>query len=158
MRQDAASTSLPQKKKITQRGATHSVSVHPGDFILSNSMSFGRPYILNVDGCIHDSWLRLYDLQSDANDEFLYYLLSSSYVQKQYEAFAAGSGVQNLNKQTVKKVLVYLPSVPEQRAIEEVLTAMDDEIAELEAERDKMMHIREGAMDDLLTGRVRLMV
>ena len=48
-------------EKITPHGAAQSVSVYPGDFILSNSMSFGRPYILNIDGCIHDGWLRLYD-------------------------------------------------------------------------------------------------
>lgn len=44
----------------------------------------------------------------------------------------------------------------EQEAIAEVLTAMDKEIADLETEREKMIQIKEGAMDDLLTGRVRL--
>lgn len=93
------------KEKITEQGAVHSVSVFPGDFILSNSMSFGRPYILKIDGCIHDGWLRLFDFSEDADGEFLYYLLSSNYVQNQYSAFAAGSGVQNLNKEVVKKYL-----------------------------------------------------
>ena len=63
------------EEKITTMGAAHSVRVFPGDFILSNSMSFGRPYILSIDGCIHDGWLRLYDFQAEADDEFLYYLL-----------------------------------------------------------------------------------
>ena len=44
----------------------------------------------------------------------------------------------------------------EQEAIAAVLTAMDEEIRDLETEREKMIQIREGAMDDLLTGRVRL--
>lgn len=116
------------KEKITPHGAAHSVRVYPGDFLLSNSMSFGRPYILSVEGCIHDGWLRLYEFQSKANDEFLYYLLSSSYVQKQYEAFAAGSGVQNLNKEVVKKVSVFLPSIPEQEKIAETLSNFDSYI------------------------------
>ena len=63
------------EEKITTMGAAHSVRVFPGDFILSNSMSFGRPYILSIAGCIHDGWLRLYDFQAEADDEFLYYLL-----------------------------------------------------------------------------------
>ena len=46
----------------------------------------------------------------------------------------------------------------EQEAIANTLTAMDEEIEALEIERDKMIQIREGAMDDLLTGRVRLKV
>ena len=46
----------------------------------------------------------------------------------------------------------------EQQAIAEVLTAMDEEIESLETEKEKMIQIKEGAMDDLLTGRVRLNV
>ncbi|HHW04279.1 MAG TPA: hypothetical protein GXX35_16025, partial [Thermoanaerobacterales bacterium] len=144
------------KEKITLQGATCSVSVFPGDFILSNSMSFGRPYILRIGGCIHDGWLRLYDFQSDANDEFLYYLLSSSYVQKQYEAFAAGSGVQNLNKEVVKKVSVFLPSIPEQEEIAQTLSAFDTYIKNLSDLIEKKKSIRDGALEDLICRRTRL--
>jgi len=47
------------KEKIIPEGVTKSRYVHAGDFLLTNSMSFGRPYILNVDGCFHDGWPRL---------------------------------------------------------------------------------------------------
>ena len=146
------------EEKITSAGASHSVEVRVGDFILSNSMSFGRPYILSVSGCIHDGWLKLYDYQASADKEFLYYLLSSDKVREQYEAYAAGSGVQNLNKNVVKQVEVKLPSLEEQKVIASVLSSMDVEIESLEDEREKMIQIREGAMDDLLTGKVRLSV
>ena len=46
-------------EKITKSGANRSVIVYPDDFILSNSMSFRRPYLLNIKGCIHDGWLML---------------------------------------------------------------------------------------------------
>lgn len=143
-------------ERITPRGATHSVRVYPGDFILSNSMSFGRPYILEIDGCIHDGWLRLYDFQEDANDEFLYYLLSSSSVQKQYEGFAAGSGVQNLNKEVVKKVTVFLPHLPEQEEIAKTLSMFDTYIDDLDELIEKKRGIRDGALEDLMRGRTRL--
>lgn len=143
-------------EKITQHGAAQSVSVYPGDFILSNSMSFGRPYILSIDGCIHDGWLRLYDFQTEANDEFLYYLLSSPYVQKQYEAFAAGSGVQNLNKEVVKKVTVYLPSLPEQEEIAKTLSLFYTYIDDLAELIEKKRAIREGALEDLICRNIRL--
>lgn len=144
------------KEKITPHGAAHSVRVYPGDFLLSNSMSFGRPYILSVEGCIHDGWLRLYEFQSKANDEFLYYLLSSSYVQKQYEAFAAGSGVQNLNKEVVKKVSVFLPSIPEQEKIAETLSNFDSYIDDLAELIEKKKGIRDGALEDLISRRTRV--
>lgn len=143
-------------ERITPKGALHSVRVYPGDFILSNSMSFGRPYILNIDGCIHDGWLRLYDFQSEATDEFLYYLLSSSYVQRQYESFAAGSGVQNLNKEVVKKVNVVLPSIPEQEEIARTLSLFDTYIGDLAELIEKKKGIRDGALEDLISGRTRL--
>lgn len=146
------------EEKITSAGASHSVEVRVGDFILSNSMSFGRPYILSVSGCIHDGWLKLYDYQTSADKEFLYYVLSSDKVREQYEAYAAGSGVQNLNKNVVKQVEVKLPSLEEQKAIAAVLSSMDVEIESLEDEREKMVQIREGAINDLLTGKVRLSV
>jgi len=143
-------------EKITESGATRSVRVFPGDFLLSNSMSFGRPYILAVEGCIHDGWLRLFDFQNDADDEFLFYLLSSDEVQNQYRQFAAGSGVQNLNKEVVKNVLVYLPDVPEQKRIAKTLSEFDEYIANLEELIEKKKNIREGAMEDLVTGKTRV--
>ena len=119
-------------------------------------MSFGRPYILRIDGCIHDGWLRLYDYQDFADREFLYYLLSSSITRRQYVMFAAGSGVQNLNKEVVKKIEVNLPTLDEQLAISSVLSALDSELSALNSERAKFSAIRQAAISDLLTGKIRL--
>jgi type I restriction enzyme S subunit len=46
-------------QKITKEGAEKSRYVKKGDFILSNSMSFGKPYIMKSNGCIHDGWFKL---------------------------------------------------------------------------------------------------
>ena len=144
------------KEKITESGAAQSVRVYPGDFLLSNSMSFGRPYILHLEGCIHDGWLRLFDYQGTADDDYLYYLLSSDSIQNQYKSFAAGSGVQNLNKEVVKKVEVCLPALPEQESIAEILSCMDEHIANLTELIEKKKAIRDGALEDLVSGRTRL--
>lgn len=144
------------KEKITEAGASCSVRVYPHDFLLSNSMSFGRPYILDVEGCIHDGWLRLFDFQDTADDDYLYYLLSSDFVQDQYKSCAAGSGVQNLNKEVVKKVTVWLPSLTEQKAIAETLSCIDTHIANLAELIEKKKGIRDGALEDLVSGRTRL--
>lgn len=143
-------------EKITQSGAARSVRVNAGDFILSNSMSFGRPYILSIDGCIHDGWLRLYDYQDSVDKEFLYYLLSTEDTKKQYATFAAGSGVQNLNKTVVKKVVVHLPSIPEQRRIARALSEMDDHIDNLAELIEKKKAIRDGALENLMSSGTRL--
>ena len=53
---------------------------------------------------------------------------------------------------------IHLPPLAEQQAIADTLTALDDEITALEAEREKFIQIRDGAMNDLLTGKVRLKI
>ena len=63
------------------------------------------------------------------------------------------------NGNQLSKILLHVPfDIKEQEAIAEVLTAMDEEIESLKIEKEKMIQIKEGAMDDLLTGRVRLKV
>lgn len=90
------------------------------------------------------------------NPEFLYYLIESMYLPLR-ELSSGDGGRGGLNKKLIKGVLVTIPvDVNEQRAIADTLLAMDDEIRNLETEREKIIQIREGAMDDLLTGRVRL--
>lgn len=54
------------KEKIKTEGLSKTREVHPGDLILSNSMSFGRPYIMAIDGCIHDGWLLIRDHEKNS--------------------------------------------------------------------------------------------
>ena len=144
------------EEKITAEGATYSRNVYPGDFLLSNSMSYGRPYILTIEGCIHDGWLVLQEFHRFFESDFLYYELSSAITLKQYNMKAAGSSVHNLNKDLVSDVVVIIPSLSEQQAIAETLSDMDNEIETLEAELEKLNHMKRGMMQELLTGRIRL--
>ena len=144
-------------EKIKKEGLAKTRQVKKGDFILSNSMSFGRPYILDIDGCIHDGWLVIQDYQEAYDMQFLYYVLCSDGVKNQYIAMAAGSSVQNLNKEKVANVILNAPvSLEEQTAIASVLSSMDDEISALEAKKAKYEQIKQGMMQQLLTGKIRL--
>jgi len=95
--------------------------VKAGDFLLTNSMSFGRPYILKTDGCIHDGWLVINDDFKAFNQDFLYYLLSSGIMYQLLALSAKGSTVQNLKSDTVKDVYVAIPPMPEQKRIAEYI-------------------------------------
>lgn len=97
-------------QKILPTGLSKTRQVYPGDFILSNSMSFGRPYILQIEGCIHDGWLRLSDTRGIWDTEFPYHLLRSESVQAQFREGAGGSTVKNLNSEIVRRVRVNLPT------------------------------------------------
>jgi len=144
------------QEKIISEGVKYSREVYAGDFLLSNSMSFGRPYILKINGCIHDGWLVIQDYQETFNIDFLYYILGSSQVNQQYKSMAAGSSVLNLNKDIVHRVVIPIPTIAEQIAIAQILSDMDEEIRQLEAERDKYMLVKQGMMQELLTGKTRL--
>ena len=96
--------------------------VNEGVFLLSNSMSFGRPYIMKTSGCIHDGWLVLKEKEQGLlNKDFLYHLLGSPYIFEQFDKLAAGSTVRNLNISLVSSVEIPIPSLPEQQQIVAIL-------------------------------------
>lgn len=103
------------KEKIRKEGLKKTRMVHKGDFILSNSMSFGRPYIMGVDGCIHDGWLVLHDTNNTFNKLYLYYSLAHKSMYQQFKQMAVGGVVNNLNSEMVRRVLVLVPPLTVQQ-------------------------------------------
>ena len=113
-------------EKIRPEGLSKTREVHPGDLILSNSMSFGKPYIMGIDGCIHDGWLAIRNTYDKFDLKFLCVLLGTSQMLSQYKAMAAGSTVNNLNKELVSNVTVTFPDMDEQRAIGTFFEKVED--------------------------------
>ena len=105
------------KEKIIPEGMKKSRFVHKGDFLLTNSMSFGRPYILNIDGCIHDGWLVISNIYQLYSMDYLYYLLSSPFAHSQFSGKVSGAVVKNLNSNKVADSLFPLPPLSEQKRI-----------------------------------------
>ena len=112
-------------EKVTKAGADKSRRVKVGDFILSNSMSFGRPYILNIDGCVHDGWLIISDYERSFEQLFLYYLLRSDDVQAQFNGTVSGAVVKNLNSDKVRETKVIVPSKDKQKEFVEFSKQID---------------------------------
>ena len=102
------------KEKIRLEGVAKSRMVHSGDFLLTNSMSFGRPYILKTNGCIHDGWLVLSNIFECYCVDFLYYILSSPFAYYQFCDSVSGAVVKNLNSDKVANALFPFPPLSEQ--------------------------------------------
>ena len=113
------------KDRVTPEGAAKSRKVVPGDLILSNSMSFGRPYIVKIEGYIHDGWLLLSPHPQLVLADYLQATLASDDVMRQFRSLATGGVVNNLNSGLVASVKIQVPSLEVQRAI----------VAEIEAEQ-----------------------
>lgn len=126
------------KEKIKPEGKSRSRYVKKGDFLLSNSMSFGRPYIMGTDGCIHDGWLVLSPKEVDHVDQnFLYYLLGSPLVFRQFDSRAAGSTVRNLNIGLASSVEIPVPPFEEQKKIVAILDQVFAEIDQARANAEQ---------------------
>lgn len=132
-------------QKIKPEGMKKSRYVEPGDFLLSNSMSFGRPYILKIDGCIHDGWLVLKDKDEIFDKRFLYYYLSSKATYQKFKHMAVGGVVNNLNSEMVRKIDVPVPSKDEQMDTADLL----DKICNIISLRKRELN----CLDDLIRAR-----
>ena len=88
-------------------------------------MSFGRPYITKIDGCIHDGWLTLKDESKIFDTNFLYHVLGSNAVKEQFQKYASGAVVKNLNVDAVSKVVIAIPPLAEQQRIAALLDTAD---------------------------------
>lgn len=119
------------KEKITKKGAEKSRAVYVGDFILTNSMTYGRPYIMGVDGYIHDGWFVL-RLKEEIDSDFFFHLLSSTVVQDQFERLAAGAVVKNISGDLVKKAVLSFPPIGVQTAIASELDGISYDVERIE--------------------------
>ena len=98
-------------QKITIEGAEKSRILKSGDFVMSNSMSYGRPYILKISGAIHDGWASISDFENILNSDFLYYYLSSNTVQSYWNGKINSSSVSNLNSDIIKSLPIPIPTL-----------------------------------------------
>ena len=136
-------------EKIRPEGLSKTREVHPGDLILSNSMSFGKPYIMGIDGCIHDGWLLIRNTYGVFDLTFLCHLLGTPQMLGQYRSLAAGSTVNNLNKELVGNTVVTIPSITEQRVLGDYLEQLDHLITLHQRELEKLQNIKKSMLEKM---------
>ncbi|MDE1333962.1 restriction endonuclease subunit S [Vibrio aestuarianus] len=145
------------KEKITPEGAKKSRKVSKGEIIVSNSMSYGQPYILNIDGYIHDGWFVIRNYEKHFEKNYLLQFLGSELIQRQYKRLAAGGVVSNISSDLVYAVKATIPPLPEQRKIAQILSTWDRGIATTEKLIDASKQQKKALMQQLLTGKKRLL-
>ena len=137
------------KEKIIPEGEKFSRRVQIGDLILSNSMSFGRPYIMAVDGCIHDGWLLIRDNNNLFYQEYLLQLLSSNYMYSQYRSLASGGVVNNLNSDLVQSITALIPNKEEQSKLGAFFRNLDNLIALHQRKCEKLKNIKKALLEKM---------
>jgi len=137
------------QEKVIFAALSKTREVNPGDLILSNSMSFGRPYILKIKTCIHDGWIAVTHISNEVSRDYIFYFMLSPESQDYFSANAAGSGVQNLNADIIKLLLVIYPKKEEQQKIADCLSSLDELIAAEASKVEALKAHKKGLMQQL---------
>lgn len=132
--------------------------VHAGDFLFARSGAIGRYAIVyeNVDAVFGSYIIRFTFDSSRISNEFFGYLYETEIVWNQLLSITQGSSNININAANIKSLSIPLPEVDEQTAIATILSDMDAEIAALETKLAKARQVKQGMMQELLTGNIRL--
>lgn len=136
-------------EKIKPEGLSKTRQVHPGDLILSNSMSFGRPYIMAIEGCIHDGWLLIRDEPKSFDPMYLCHMLGTPKMLNQYRMLASGSTVNNLNKELVSNASFFMPCKSEQKVIGQFFNHLDDLITLHQRKLELLQNIKKSLLDKM---------
>ena len=141
-------------QKLSELGVQSSRPVARGNLIMSICATVGRPTITEIETCIHDGFVVFEGLKVDKR--FLYYALRS--IEPEWLRHGQTGSQMNLNTDLIRGTIIQIPcSNREQRTIAAVLVDMDSEIAALDRRRDKTKALKQGMMQQLLTGRIRLL-
>ncbi len=143
---------LETTQRLSPLGVQSSRPVATGSLIMSICATVGRPVITKIDVCIHDGFVVFDNLQTE--QRFLYYVLK--WIEPDWSKHGQTGSQMNLNTGLINGTRISIPSHPEQTAIAEVLTDMDTELAALTQRRDKTRALKQAMMQELLTGRTRL--
>lgn len=136
----------------------------PLGYFNRNNVKAGTPYVIiggsagQIGICERDYWAAddcaYFDCGDTISNKFLYFLLL--FHERKIQSNVRSASVPRLDRKALVDLFVYFPSLPEQQAIASVLTSMDNELSALEAKRKKYEQIKQGMMQQLLTGRIRL--
>jgi len=140
---------------VTKEGLKNSAShlIPKGTIITSTRMALGKAVIYEVDVCINQDLKAIFP-QKDIDTKYLFYWFQ--YNSKRIEDMGSGSTVMGLSLVDLRQIKIEVPTSEIQAHIAQILSDMDAEIEVLEKKLEKTRSIKQGMMQELLTGRIRL--
>lgn len=140
------------QQRLSHLGIQHSRPVERGNLIMSICATVGRPVITEIDVCIHDGFV-VFD-KPQADKHFLYYVLK--WIEPNWAKQGQTGSQMNLNTPLINGTKIMLPPTDEQKAIASALSEMDADLTAQESRLAKTCDLKQGMMQELLTGRTRL--
>jgi len=134
----------------------HAKKLNQRTILLSINGTIGNIAFFNDEKVILGKSAAYINVNNSASRSFIFYLLQSSSIKNYFEDELTGSTIRNLSLKTIRNTPILLPPLPEQQAIAQILSNMDAEIESLEQKQAKYKAIKQGMMQELLTGKTRL--
>ena len=134
----------------------HKKKLNLRTILLSINGTIGNIAIFNDEKVILGKSAAYINVNNSVSRSFIFYLLQSSSIKNYFEDELTGSTIRNLSLNTIRNTPILLPTLPEQQAIAQILSDMDTEIEALKQKRDKYKANKQGMMQELLTGKTRL--
>lgn len=145
------------KQKIHKDGLRQSREIKIGDLLLTNSMSYGRPYISKINGAIHDGWL-VFQPKFEISKDYVFYFFTNSQTYKKLSNLAVGSTVKNLQINFLEKFEIPLPPLSEQNLIvpqiEKRFKAADNALNLIEQNLKKAEILKQSILSKAFNGKL----
>lgn len=136
------------------------IKIKNGDILVTKDGTLGKTAFvqgLNRPATLNSGVFVIRPLQNAYDSEFVYHILSSFVFKEFLDKLSAGSTIVHLYQKDMGKFEFLLPpTIEEQKEIAAILTEMDEEIQKLEERYEKYIRIKQGMMEQLLTGKIRL--
>jgi len=148
------------ERYITKEGLENSASniVPKGNIIIATRVGIGKAAVNLIDVAINQDLTGLVIDKSKTDPLFLVWYLLSPKILSLLESFTRGTTIKGIAQNYVKNLLIPLPPINEQRRIVEILLAVDKKLEIERKEKARLERIKQGLMDLLLTGKVRVRV
>ncbi|MGU5730842.1 restriction endonuclease subunit S [Aeromonas jandaei] len=140
-------------QSLSEMGVAHSRFVSSDNLVMSICATVGKPIITKKDLCIHDGFVVFHGLT--VNQDYMYYVLKD--LEDEWGKQGQTGSQMNLNTDLINGTLIALPrEIEEQTAIATILSDMDNELQTLTQKLEKARALKQGMMQQLLTGKIRL--
>ena len=135
--------------------------INNDDVLISLTGNIGRVVIVkNLKGYAVQNYRvgRFIPDETKLNKQFLVFILESNYIYQQFNMLSNKTAQANFGKQDINKIKVLLPPIEEQQKISFLLSLIDKTLENYEYENEKLIELKQGLMQQLLTGKIRVRV
>jgi type I restriction enzyme S subunit len=128
-----------------------------GDILMTRVGSFGKTILVETDSgfCIGQNTVVITGIETP---KFLNFTFNSFLIQKQLKLLTNGSSQPSLSLKNIRNLSVLSPPIQEQIKISNVLNSIDDKLQVLSEKKVTYQELKQGLMQQLLTGKVRVKV